>query len=113
MNSKLVFYFYKHNSTVIGNADKGGILRWFTQDVKKIPIPEINEEKKSKLEASIDLIITLNKNLLSIKSNLLILLEQHFSFLKFSTKLQNWPELEFKDFLKELQKAKIKLTLSE
>jgi hypothetical protein len=52
-------------------------------------------------------------SILSIKSNLLILLEQHFSFLKFSTKLQNWPELEFKDFLKELQKAKVKLTLAE
>jgi len=41
------------------------------------------------------------------------LLEQHFSIQKFSQKLQNWPDLEFKDFLKEMQKAKIKLSLSE
>jgi len=113
LNSKMVFYFYKHNSTVIGNADKGGRLRWFTQDVKKIPIPELHEEIKSKLEELIDLIIGLNRNLLNIKNKLLLLLEQHFSTLKFSNKLQNWPELEFSEFLAELQKSKIKLKLSE
>jgi len=30
-----------------------------------------------------------------------------------SKKLQNWPQLEFKDFLKELKKQKVKLSLSE
>ncbi len=113
LNSKLVFYFYKHNSTVIGNADKGGRLRWFTQDVKKIPIPKINDEVKSKLEELINLIIGLNKSMLSIKSILLLLLEQHYSILKFSNKLQKWNELEFREFVGELQKAKIKLTFSE
>ena len=113
LNSKLVFYFYKHNSTVIGNADKGGRLRWFTQDVKKIPIPSVDEEIKSKLEYLIDQIIDLNKNHLNKIVKFQQLLEQHFSIQKFSQKLQNWPDLEFKDFLKEMQKAKIKLTLSE
>jgi type I restriction-modification system DNA methylase subunit len=113
LNSKLVFYFYKHNSTVIGNADKGGRLRWFTQDVKKIPIPEINTETKLELEKLVDEITELNKNHLHEIITFKQLLEQHFSIQKFSKKLQNWPELEFKEFFAELKKTKVKLTLSE
>ncbi len=113
LNSKLVFYFYKHNATVIGNADKGGRLRWFTQDVKKIPIPEVDIQIKSKLEKLVEEIVDLNKNHLNEVVKFQLLLKQHFSILKISKKLQNWHELEFKDFLKELQKAKIKLILSE
>jgi hypothetical protein len=50
------------------------------------------------------------------------LVDSQSTFLKFLTskvtivinnKLHNWPELDFKDFLKEFQKAKIKLSLSE
>jgi hypothetical protein len=40
-------------------------------------------------------------------------MESKFTNLKLTKKLQNWHELEFKDFLKELQKAKVKLNLSE
>jgi hypothetical protein len=38
LNSKLIFNYYKRISTVIGDPDKKGRLRWFTQDVVKIPI---------------------------------------------------------------------------
>jgi len=110
---KIGFYFYKHNSTVIGNADKGGRLRWFTQDVKKIPVPDVNSETKSKLEILIDVLTELNKNHLSTTIKFKRLLEQHFSIQKISTKLQNWPELKLNEFLLELKKAKVKLTLSE
>lgn len=36
-----------------------------------------------------------------------------FSFEKLSTKLQNWPSLDFKGFLGELKKAKVKLSLGQ
>jgi hypothetical protein len=42
LNSKLIFNYYKRISTVIGDADKGGRLRWFRQDVFRIPIRTIN-----------------------------------------------------------------------
>ena len=105
LNSKLVFYYYKHNSTVIGNADKGGRLRWFTQDVKKIPIPEVNIEIKSRLKKLVKEIVDLNKNHRNNVVQFQILLKQHFSIPKISKKLQNWHELEISDFLKELKKA--------
>ena len=42
LNSRLIFNYYKHVASVLGDANKGGRLRWFRQDVLKIPIREIN-----------------------------------------------------------------------
>ncbi len=44
---------------------------------------------------------------------LLSLIREKFNIEKPSTKLQNWYELEYKNFLLELIKAKTKLSLSE
>ena len=41
------------------------------------------------------------------------LLQNKFEIEKLTTKLKNWHELAFKDFLKELKKAKVQLSLSE
>lgn len=45
--------------------------------------------------------------------SLISLLQSKFNLEKPSKKLQNWYELEFGDFLKELKKAKVQLSLSE
>ncbi|MDO9538762.1 MAG: TaqI-like C-terminal specificity domain-containing protein [Methanocalculus sp.] len=42
INSKLIFKYFKRNASVLGDADKGGRLRWFTQDVIRIPIHPID-----------------------------------------------------------------------
>jgi len=41
LNSKLIFAYFKRNAAVLGDADKGGRIRWFSQDVLKIPIKVI------------------------------------------------------------------------
>ncbi len=33
LNSRLIFKYYKRSASVLGDADKGGRVRWFTQDV--------------------------------------------------------------------------------
>ena len=45
LNSKIVFYFFKKFAAVLGDADKGGRLRWFSQDIVKIPIPKKRDDK--------------------------------------------------------------------
>lgn len=42
LNSKLIFTYYKRIAAVLGDADQGGRLRWFRQDVEKLPIRPIN-----------------------------------------------------------------------
>ena len=54
-----------------------------------------------------------NKELQTIKSNVIKLLQSQYSGININTKLSNWNELSFKDFCKELEKQKIKLTISE
>jgi seryl-tRNA synthetase len=39
--------------------------------------------------------------------------QSRFELEKLSNKLENWHELEFKDFLKELNKAKVQLSLAQ
>ena len=41
------------------------------------------------------------------------MLQSQYSGININTKLSNWNELSFKDFCKELEKQKIKLTISE
>ena len=62
-----------------------------------------------------------NKELQTIKSNVIKILQSRYSptqtsehaHLHINTKLGNWNELSFKDFCKELEKQKIKLSISE
>ena len=39
LKSRLIFTYFKQIAAVLGDADKGGRLRWFRQDVMKLPIP--------------------------------------------------------------------------
>jgi hypothetical protein len=54
-----------------------------------------------------------NTLLQSINSKFNKLLQSKFEIEKLTTKLQNWYELDFAAFLKELQKAKVQLSLSQ
>jgi adenine-specific DNA-methyltransferase len=59
LNSKAIWFYFSQIASVLGDAKKGGRLRWFSQDVVKIPIPSL-KEKKSILE-------NLSNQILSIK----------------------------------------------
>lgn len=109
LNSKLVWYFL----TNICVVRSGGYIEVKPQYFEQIPIPEISEDFKQKLQNLTNRIISKTSEKQKVQSQFLKLLESKFVDLNFTNKLQNWPELEFKDFLKELKKAKVKLTLSE
>lgn len=69
LNSKLIFSYYKRIATVIGDPDKGGRLRWFSQDVVKIPIRTINfsdpadKARHDRMVALVMQMLDLNKRL--------------------------------------------------
>nr|WP_320161698.1 N-6 DNA methylase [uncultured Methanoregula sp.] len=69
LNSKLIFNYYKRIATVIGDPDKGGRLRWFSQDVVKIPIRTINfadpvdKARHDRMVALVTQMLDLNKRL--------------------------------------------------
>ena len=69
LNSKLIFNYFKHIAAVLGDPDKGGRLRWFRQDVMKLPIKKIyanNPSEKSIHDEIINFvseILVLNKDM--------------------------------------------------
>ena len=50
LNSRLAFHWMKRHASVLGDADAGGRIRWFGQDVCKIPIPPARPENKADLK---------------------------------------------------------------
>jgi len=74
LNSKLIFHYFKRFAAVLGDADNKGRLRWFSQDVEKIPVRKIdfsNNDEKSSRDSMILLVekmLDLNKKLPSAKT---------------------------------------------
>ncbi len=70
---------------------------------KRIPIPKKITEESFVENANI--LLSLNERLKQKNGSFLSYIQSQFPIEKFSKKLQNWHELEFGDFIKELNKA--------
>ena len=107
LNSKVTWFFLQSICVV----RSGGYIEVKPQYFEKIPIPPVQNEEVFEEKANLILTNTVSKQ--KIQSTVLNLINSKFDILKFTKKIQNWQELEFKEFYKELKKMKIKLTLSE
>lgn len=109
INSSLIQFYYK--SKFAANTDVFPKIR--IAQVKDLPIKIVNETLQFDIEVKVDSILNNSLLLKNSTSNFTQLLQSKFNIEKLTTKLQNWYELEFGDFLKELKKAKVQLSLSE
>ena len=107
LNSKLVWTFLKSICVV----RSGGYIEVKPQYFEQIPIPPLANE--AQFEERCDQIIVNTETIQQTQQSLLQVLTNRYPMEKLSGKLQNWPSLDFKGFLKELQKAKVKLSLAE
>ncbi len=81
--------------------------------IDELPIKEISLQKQEPFIEKADKMLFLNKNLQELSQKFQRLLIRKFELEKLSTKLQDWYLLEFSEFVKELKKSKIKLSLKE
>ena len=81
--------------------------------IDAIPVPEINIDKQQTIIEKVDQILLHNKNNLELNKKLQDRMTQNLELEKFSNKLKNFHELNFNEFLKELKKEKIELTLKK
>ncbi len=120
LNSKLVYFYLKNVCTTL----QGGFYDFRRDKITSIPVNNnlnsIEQDISILADNLIDYTDQLNKN----ESNFINLLKSKFEINTISKKLQNWHELEFGEFLLELEKARkksakeneteySKLTLSE
>lgn len=102
LNSNLFFYFIKNNS----NSVRGGYLRYKPQYVKEFPLPDdLDKQLIQDLESTVEKAGDTTKTYIQRKANFQKYLLSQFRLESVSKKLQNWHELEFGDFIKELNKA--------
>ena len=104
LNSKMGWWLTTKYCTQIQNGCQL-IWKYFGQ----VPIPKLNNE----LDTLVADMIRLTKSLDTQLNGLLNLVKSKFTIEKFSNKLQNWNELDFANFNKELKKQKVQLSLAE
>ena len=80
---------------------------------KKLPIKEISLQEQQPFIEKADKMLFLNKNLQELSKKFQRLLTRKFELEKLTTKLQDWYLLKFFEFVKELKKLKIKLSLKD
>ncbi len=106
LNSKMGWWLITKYCTQIQNGCQL-IWKYFGQ----IPVPDTT--KVPELESIVNQMIQLKSNASKIENSFLSLLQSKFTIDKLTKKLQNWHELDYAAFLKELKKAKVQLSLSE
>lgn len=110
INSKLMsFYHRKH----FLEEYKDRFQKILIKDAKELPINPLSLANQQDFDKNVTKLIELQKELSNQNSNLIHLLLAKVPLAKITRGLQNWPSLDFKGFLKELQKAKVKLSLAE
>lgn len=101
LNSKLITNYL--NS--VCPKKLGGYIRYNTKNISGVPIVIPDEKDEIKISSLVNQIIDFNSNIdILFKAFLKYLLSQ-FKEIVITTKLQNWYELSFAEFIKELNKA--------
>lgn len=109
LNSKLINYYYKKRFSLDANFT----ITVTKENLDVLPIKELSIELQEFLNETADIIINNTKSFQQIKQQLLGILNTNFLTLQLNKKLENWPSLTFGELIKELEKQKIKLTLSQ
>lgn len=105
LNSKLVNVWFK-------KLFPAG-LHIKTNQLEQIPIPTVDIESQQPFITLADTMLTLNKQLQQKRARFLRRLSENFEGVKMTTALQTFDKMEFKVFMAELKKQKIKLSLAE
>jgi len=104
LNSSYINFWLKTNSSNV-SINVG--------TVKNIPIKIETIENQTIYENNVDLMLTLNKDLQEQSQKFQRALQREFQLETLPKKLQDWYLLSYADFLKELEKQKVKLSLSQ
>ncbi len=106
LNSNMVWAFLRSICVV----RSGGYIEVKPQYFEQIPIPDLSNVDFSE---SADHIISLTSQSHKIVASFIKLLQSKYPIEKLSKKLQSWYDLDFGEFLAELKKKKVKLSLQE
>jgi tRNA1(Val) A37 N6-methylase TrmN6 len=111
LNSKLMAYYFVKNTA---KSVRKMFPKIILNDLRKFPVKEITIEEQQPFIKKAERILSLNEELLKVSSKFKRTILRKFESLdKLPKKLESWYTLSFADFVKELKKKKIKLSLRE
>ncbi len=109
LNSKLMAFFFRYSNNEFDNL----FPKIRVTEFKNLPIKNISSESQIPFMEKVESMLSLNKTLQEITSKFQRTCERKFENLNLTKKLQDWYNLSYADFIKELSKQKIKRSLSE
>lgn len=110
INSKLCSFHFKSSNV---NLDRKVFPKLNVNNILEFPIPDNIKDYTLSLSNYAQVMLSLNKTLQEISAKFQRTCERKFENLNLTKKLQDWYNLSYADFIKELRKQKIKLSLSE
>lgn len=110
LNSKLIGWYC---NKVSPKANKGLFPKILVNDIRNIPLVETTIENQESFIEKADLMLSLNKDLQEQSQKFQRTIQRKFELDDLPKKLQDWYVLSYPEFIKELAKKKIKLSLSQ
>ncbi|WP_298246107.1 TaqI-like C-terminal specificity domain-containing protein [uncultured Christiangramia sp.] len=101
LNSKLMSFYFRYSNNEFDNL----FPKIRVAEFKKLPIKRIDLKDQLWVETTVNLLLDIKDKAAQLYSKFQNYLLQKFSLIKISRKLENWHELEFGDFIKEINKA--------
>jgi tRNA1(Val) A37 N6-methylase TrmN6 len=112
INSKVMAYYFMKNTA---KSVRKMFPKIILNDLRKFPTKDIPFSKQQPFIEKTNQMLALNENLQEITTRFQRSLQRQFpeELEKLPKKLQSWYELNFADFVKEIKKKKIKLSLTQ
>ena len=109
LNSKLMFWVFRNENNEFDNL----FPKIKSNEIKNLPIIIIHSDNQQSFIEKADLMLSLNKSLQEASAKFQRSCQRKFENINLNKKLQDWYLLSYADFIKELSKQKIKLSLSQ
>jgi len=110
LNSTLINFYHKYRFL---DLEKELFQKILIANCKSLPIKNVPNNYENSIISKVNLIISLNKELQEQSQKFQRAIEREFSLDSLPKKLQDWYLLSYGDFIKELEKKKVKLSLSQ
>jgi type I restriction-modification system DNA methylase subunit len=110
INSKLISFYHKKKFL---EEFKDRFQKILIKEAKQFPIMSIDKSSQQKFIDPVDKIISYYKERNEFIRQFVNHIISKFPIENPSSKIQNWPSLDFKGFMGELKKDKVKLSLAE
>ncbi|PHR69755.1 MAG: hypothetical protein COA67_10175 [Lutibacter sp.] len=110
LNSQLMAYYFVKNTA---KSVRKMFPKIILNDLRKFPFKEVSEIEQQPFIEKVDIMLSLNKNSQETSQKFQRTIQRKFELEKLPRKLQDWYLLTYGEFVKELAKKKVKLSLSQ